>query len=127
MTYHRIINQEAESPETAAICQNIAELEKQAAAKGEEVQRINAEVYNPQASVTGQPVPAPAAPVSAAPAAGFSTPSEPAAPVSTAQEAPAAPEESGVASTPQSRRCPNCGAELPASMKFCTECGTKLA
>ena len=24
------------------------------------------------------------------------------------------------------RKCPNCGAELPANGKFCLECGTKL-
>lgn len=107
MYYHKYVGQETESPAFVEVCQQIADLERQVAAKQEEAQKIQAGVYNPQ--VEGQP--APAAPVQAAPAPVNVAPvQEPAAPV--AQR--------------QTKFCPNCGHEMPLNVNFCPECGTKV-
>ncbi len=94
------------------ICQAIADLERQAVTKNDEIQHINAEVFGGQ----GQPAPV-AAP---APAPAYTPPAP--APVAAAPEP--TPEPSLAADTHQ--YCPNCHAELPAGVKFCPECGAKL-
>ncbi len=102
MVYHQSQGQAPQDPAVAEICQNVVELENQVSAKGEEIQRINAENFS-----QGAPAPAP----QAAPA-----PVPPPAPV-VAEAAPAA----------QTRFCTNCGREMAASVKFCPDCGTKMA
>jgi ribosomal protein S27AE len=91
------------------ICQEIVDLEQQVEAKNEDIQRINAEVYMPQAT---QPAVEPA--------------SEPtqsqATPAAIQSPSPAATEP--VAKT--TKFCPNCGKEIPAETKFCPDCGTKV-
>lgn len=100
MVYHQYPNQAPEDPAMAEICQNVVELEKQVSAKGEEIQRINAESFS-----QGAPAPAP----QSAPA--------PAPPPVAVEAAPAA----------QTKFCTNCGREMAASVKFCPDCGTKMA
>jgi hypothetical protein len=86
------------------ICQAVADLEHQAAAKNDDIQRISAEVY-------AQPGAQPAA-----------------APVQTAVPAPApyTPPPAPVAPAATSKFCPNCGKEMPLAAKFCPDCGTKM-
>lgn len=75
-------------------------------AKDRELQAINAETYQqPGAAPTQQPAPA------------VPTPAAPPAPV----EPPDSPEPAAAI-----RNCPNCGAQVPAASKFCTECGTRV-
>ncbi|MGE5223584.1 MAG: zinc-ribbon domain-containing protein [Omnitrophica WOR_2 bacterium] len=125
MTYRKIVNQEAESPEVSGICQNITDLQQQATVKSEEVQRINAEQY----TAPGAQAPAPAPqPVQPAPAGATLTPES-----SASVQSPAAattPETAQVpmaANQAQTRTCPNCGKEMAASVKFCPDCGTKMS
>jgi hypothetical protein len=99
MVYENFTNGSGEAPDITSLCQNITDMKAQVAAKEAELQRINAEVYNPAA-----PAPAPAAP----------------APAYSAPVAPAA------AAQGETRFCPNCGKEQPASTKFCTDCGFKM-
>jgi hypothetical protein len=105
MYYQQYAHPAAESPAYDVICQDIAGLESKLDEKQAEVQRINAESYNPQG---GQPV-VPGAVVAA----------EVSAPDSAANQPPEA--------APQQRFCPNCGQELTSAVKFCTNCGAKLA
>jgi hypothetical protein len=87
------------------LCLAIADLEKQAAAKNEEIQRMNTENYAPQGTPPApQPVygQAPYPPAPAAPS--IPTPYAPAATVT----------------------CPKCGKENQVGVKFCPDCGTSL-
>jgi hypothetical protein len=105
MYYQQYAHPAAESPAYDEICQDIAGLESKLDEKQAEVQRINAESYDPQG---GQPVtPAP----------------EVAAEVPAPDPAANLPPEAA----PQTHFCPNCGQELASAVKFCTNCGAKLA
>jgi membrane protease subunit (stomatin/prohibitin family) len=89
------------------ICQAIQEFEQQVAAKNEDIQRINAEVFTPQGTPqAAQPTPSP---IQTAPVPDQETP----------QAAP-----SPIAAT--TKFCPNCGKELALEIKFCPDCGTKV-
>lgn len=98
------------------ICQAVVHLEHQVAAKGEDIQRINAENYvQPGAQPTPQPTYPP--PVQAAPTQ-YTPP-----PVPTQfTPPPAAPVQDAAAT----KVCPNCGKEMPLAAKFCPDCGTKM-
>jgi cell division protein FtsN len=86
------------------ICQVIADLENQAQIKNEDIQRISAEEYAPQAA-QAQPQP-----------------------VQSPEPTPTAPPTTQTAPPPvaAAKFCPNCGAQIPADTKFCPECGTKI-
>jgi membrane protease subunit (stomatin/prohibitin family) len=105
MYYQQYAHPAAESPAYDEICQDIAGLESKLDEKQAEVQRINAESYNPQG---GQAV-VPGAVIAA----------EASAPDPAVNQPPG--------SAPQQRFCPNCGQELTSAVKFCTNCGAKLA
>lgn len=149
LVYRQHVNQEGESPAVAEICNIVADLELQIAAKGEEIQRINAETYGQQGSAPAPaPTPAPEpfqpfqsqppAPTQIEPMPGpvmtpptpsatgdsmWSLPTEPVPPAS--PEATASSE--APAPTAQTKFCPNCGREMPLVVKFCPDCGTKMA
>lgn len=101
MVYQQYTSPTDPAPVLDDICAQITDLKKQAADKSDEIQRINAEVYES----AGAPAPVPAAP----------------APVST--PAPAAAPE---AAAPAPRFCPECGTEVAAGVKFCPNCGNKM-
>jgi peptidoglycan hydrolase CwlO-like protein len=104
MVYQQHLNPADPAPVFDELFQAIANLEQQAGAKSEEIQRMNAEAY----AAPGEP--APAAPTPQAPA-------------------PAAPAAQGTGAPAQAspRFCPNCGAQLALGAKFCPDCGQKLA
>ncbi len=99
MVYENFTSGSSEAPDISQLCQNITDMKTQVAAKEAEIQRINADVYNPAAP----------APVAAAPAPAYSAPAAPA-----------------VAPQGETHFCPNCGKEQPAGTKFCTDCGFKM-
>jgi hypothetical protein len=105
--FRRRINMETTGPAYDEICQAVVELERQVAAKDQEVQRIGAEVYAPAG--TQQPAPAAAAPAQTTP--------PPPQPGPAVEAAPA----------PAAKFCPNCGKQLGPNAKFCPDCGTKVA
>ena len=107
MYYNQQADLEAAAPAFAETCQVVAGLEQQANLKAEEVQRINAEVYNPQGTTPAPQHIEPPAPVTAAPS-----------PVNTT-----AP----VAASSQTKTCPSCGREMALTVKFCPDCGTKTS
>jgi hypothetical protein len=111
LVYHQYINQDAESPDLAEICQAVTALEQQVSLKSEEIKRINAETYAPQGA-------APAAPAATVDQAATETPAA-VEPVS-GEPSPQA------ASAPKAKFCGNCGAEIQAGVKFCPDCGTKI-
>ena len=137
MTYQRFVKQEPESPAFAEMCQNIAELERQVKAKDEEIQKINAEVFAPQAApAPAAPAPAAQAPAQPAPAPVSAAPVAPPTPMAStpAPDMPAVvppvpmPEAAAAPATqPQTKFCPNCGKEMALTVKFCPDCGTKMA
>lgn len=110
--YQGYTSQQLDNPEFASICGLIADLQAQVTAKDEEVQRIHAETYSPPGAA---PAPSPLAPIEPIAAAAAPAP----LPVPAPAEAPA-PE------APQKRFCTNCGKEVPAGVKFCPDCGTKM-
>jgi hypothetical protein len=116
MVYHQYTNPQGESPSFDAECQAIADLERQAEVKGEDIKRINAENYAPQptAQVASTP-PVPSMPVSPPPAADASAPFQPPTPAAVDPTA-----------APRSRFCPNCGHEVAPNVKFCPDCGAKM-
>ncbi len=91
------------------ICQVIMDLENQANAKNEEIQRINAETYSPHAA---QPAAQPA--------------SEPAPSPSTTSTTQYNPPSAPAPAAATTKFCPNCGKEMPVETKFCPDCGTKV-
>ena len=91
------------------ICQAIVELEHQFESKNEDIQRINAEIYTPQAI---QPLPQPV--------------SEPAQSPSTPTPTQPTPPSAPAPDTATTKFCPNCGKEMPVAVKFCPDCGTKV-
>jgi hypothetical protein len=105
MYYQQYAHPAAESPAYEEICRNIADLEGKLNEKQAEVQRVDAESYNPQG---GQPVAS--APEVVADAS-----------------APVMVDDSPPAAASQKHFCPNCGQELASAVKFCTNCGAKLA
>ena len=113
VTYQQFVNQAAETPDIAGMCQNINELHRQLDLKNVEIQRINADTYSPQGM---------AAP-SSVPPAPVQNPPEPANP--TPFQAPASNVVTPAAPTAQTKICPNCGKEMALAVKFCPDCGTK--
>ena len=107
--YQHFNNQDGEAPDYADLCAKITELERQVGVKGEDIQRINAETYNPAGSPPA-PAHAPAPIPFVAPA-----PAAPIAPPTPVEAAPAA----------SAKFCTNCGTEIPVGVKFCPDCGTK--
>lgn len=108
MVYQQYINPAAPTPSVEEACMQIVDLEKQVAAKNEEIQHINAEVYTTAPSA---PAPVPAAPA--------------AAPVME-QPAPVEEEIPPVEAAPATRFCTNCGKAVAIGVKFCPDCGNKM-
>ena len=113
--YTQRANSGVSGPAYDEICQVIAGLEPQVAAKNEEIQRINAEAFSGQAA---QPQ---------APSQFATVPQYPPAPPAPAADTsqyvpPAAP----VAAAATTKFCTNCGREMALEVKFCPDCGTKM-
>jgi membrane protease subunit (stomatin/prohibitin family) len=87
------------------ICQAIMDLETQAGAMNEDIQRINTEAYAPQMA---QPAPGSGQPAATTTQTQYTPPTAPAPAAATANF------------------CPNCGTQIPAGTKFCPNCGTKV-
>lgn len=105
MVYQQFTNPIDPAPVLDDVCAQITDLKKQAADKSDEIQHINAEVY--ESAGAPAPAPVPAAPVPA--------------------PAPAAPETAAPeAAAPAPRFCPECGTEVAAGVKFCPNCGNKM-
>jgi len=99
--YSRRTTSGVTGPEFDAVCQAIADLERQLQAKNDEVQKINAE--------------------------SFETPGA-AVPIQPPQTTPAVnPIPSPPPTPPTGRFCPNCGKPIEPGVKFCPDCGQNLA
>ena len=109
MYYTQRVTTGVTGPGYDEICQAIMDFENQVASKNEEIQRINADTYAPQATQpTAQATSGPAQPQSTTTAAQYTPPSAP------------------VAASATTKFCPNCGKEMPVETKFCPDCGTKV-
>ena len=117
------------------ICQAIVDLEQQVERKGEDIQRISADVY---AQPGTQPVPQPmnAPQYNPPPVQPQFTPTPPPAPFTPpagqvqftpppdqGQFMPPLPPVQAAAAT---KFCSNCGKEMPSAAKFCPDCGQKM-
>ena len=105
--YTQRANLGVSGPAYDEICQAIAALEPQVAAKNDEIQRINAEAFS-------APGAQPQAPAQFVSAPQYVPPAQPAA-------VPVAP-----AAAATSKFCTNCGREMGLEVKFCPDCGTKM-
>jgi len=152
IVYQQFINPVDPAPAFEGLCQQIQQMEMQAAAKANEIQSINAEVYTDK---NAAPVP-PAAPYNQPPQQGYYTPAPqqgytpvpPAAPYTPVQTGapfgpgpvssdvpmqgmPPMPTQAQPVPGPEMasapKFCTNCGKPVPTGMKFCPECGTKMA
>lgn len=122
------------------ICQHVFQLEQQQTWKNEEIQRISAETYNPQGAAPVQGAAPAQSAVPAQPAAAAPQPQVQPDPNTLVTPPPPPIEDFSVTETtptqapfqpdvPASttRFCPSCGKEQSVNVKFCTECGTRLA
>ena len=160
IVYQQFINPVDPAPAFEGLCQQIQQMEMQAAAKADEIQRINADVYIDKTAAPVQP----AAPYGQPPQQGYYAPGQPQAPYTPVQPqgyapvppAPYAPVQTGAPfgpgpvsgetpvqgmppmpeqapvtpapeAAPVAKFCTNCGKPVPAGMKFCPECGNKMA
>jgi uncharacterized protein YjbJ (UPF0337 family) len=108
--YTQRASQGVSGPAYDQICQAIADLERQAEYKNEEIQRINAEAFPAQGAIT-QPV--------------TGAVQSPAAQLPPQYVPPAATVPSTAPLTAATKFCTNCGNEMAVDVKFCPNCGTK--
>jgi hypothetical protein len=113
ITYNQFANPSSAAPDITETCQTITDLNRQIAAKNDEIQRINAETYAPQ----GAPAPAPIPPVTQAPPPATPAPATASGMADTSSAAPGG----------ATKFCTNCGKEMAVAVKFCPDCGTKMA